>query len=56
LHPQLPVIFISGYAAPAGLANDAVEYRLIRKPFSPSELRQQIEAALAEARSRALAT
>jgi signal transduction histidine kinase len=52
-YPQLPIIFISGYAAPAGLAGDEAEYRLIKKPFSPAELRQQIEAALAEARSGA---
>jgi CheY-like chemotaxis protein len=51
--PQLPIVFISGYAAAAGLAGAAGKRRLIRKPFSPGELRRQIEASLAEARSRA---
>jgi signal transduction histidine kinase len=53
LYPQLPIVFISGYAAAAGLAGAGAERRLIRKPFSPGELRRQIEASLAEARNRA---
>ena len=52
LYPQLPIVFISGYAAAAGLAGAGSRRRLIRKPFSPGELRRQIEASLAEARSR----
>jgi signal transduction histidine kinase len=50
-HPSLPIIFISGYAAPAGIAGDGHPYRLIRKPFLPVDLRRHIEAALAEART-----
>jgi signal transduction histidine kinase/ActR/RegA family two-component response regulator len=53
LYPQLPVIFFSGYAGSAGLAGDGVRHRLIRKPFTPGDLRRQIEDALAETRSRA---
>jgi signal transduction histidine kinase len=52
-HPDLPIVFFSGYAAPAGLAGDMTRHRLIRKPFTPAELHRQIEAALAEARERA---
>ena len=51
-YPQLPIVFISGYTAAAGLAGAGSRRRLIRKPFSPGELRRQIEASLAEARSR----
>src|SRR5271169_3044868 len=46
--PYLPIVFISGYADPAGIGDDGRAYRLIRKPFRPSDLRRQIEAALAE--------
>jgi signal transduction histidine kinase len=53
LYPRLPIIFISGYAAPAGLSGEGAEYRLIKKPFSSAGLRHHIEAALAEARERA---
>jgi signal transduction histidine kinase/ActR/RegA family two-component response regulator len=49
-HPLLPIVFISGYADPAGIAGDGRSYRLVRKPFKPSDLRRQVEAALAEAR------
>ena len=52
-HPHLPIVFFSGYAAPAGFAGDVTRHRLIRKPFTPAELHRQIEAALAETRTRA---
>lgn len=55
LYPQLPVVFISGYAAPAGLSGGGAGYRLVRKPFSPADLHRHIEAALAEAPARASA-
>jgi signal transduction histidine kinase/CheY-like chemotaxis protein len=55
LYPHLPIIFISGYSAPVGLDSDRDGRRLIRKPFTPGELRRRIEAALAEARSQASA-
>lgn len=51
--PHLPIVFFSGYAAPAGLAGDVAGHRLIRKPFTPAELHRQIEAALSEAKARA---
>jgi FixJ family two-component response regulator len=46
--PYLAIVFISGYADPAGIGGDGRSYRLIRKPFRPLDLRRQIEAALAE--------
>ncbi len=55
LYPRLPIIFISGYAAVAGLTGGGAGHRLIQKPFSPTELRRQIEATLAEVRGRATA-
>ena len=44
--PMLPVVFISGYADPEGLAGSLPLHRLVRKPFRPDELREQIEGAL----------
>ena len=44
--PWLPVVFISGYADPEGLAGSVSPHRLVRKPFRPTELRDEIEAAL----------
>jgi signal transduction histidine kinase len=55
LYPQLPIIFFSGYAGSAGLKGDGPQHRLIRKPFTPTELRRQIEQALAEGRARTAA-
>ncbi len=55
LYPQLPIIFFSGYAGSAGLTADSTGRRLIRKPFTPGELRRQIEATLAQQRARATA-
>jgi signal transduction histidine kinase/CheY-like chemotaxis protein len=55
VYPQLPIIFFSGYAGSTGLTGDGPQRRLIRKPFSPGELRHQIEEALAEGRTRASA-
>jgi signal transduction histidine kinase len=51
--PRLPVVFISGYADPAGIAEDVLLHPLVRKPFRPPDLRAQIEAALAELRASA---
>ncbi len=55
LYPDLPIIFFTGYTGSAGLTNGGRGRRLIRKPFTPGELRRQIEAALAEQRARATA-
>ena len=48
--PRLPIVFISGYANPEGIAGEPLE-RLVRKPFSASDLREQIEEAINEARA-----
>jgi signal transduction histidine kinase/CheY-like chemotaxis protein len=48
--PRLAIVFISGYADPAGIADDGLPHPLVRKPFRPSDLRRQIEASLAELR------
>jgi signal transduction histidine kinase/CheY-like chemotaxis protein len=48
--PHLPIVFISGYANPEGIAGEPLE-RLVRKPFSASGLRDQIEEAINEARA-----
>ncbi|HTI79638.1 MAG TPA: response regulator [Acetobacteraceae bacterium] len=50
LRPGLPIIFISGYAEPEGLSNESLG-RLVRKPFRASELREEIEEALDQARA-----
>jgi signal transduction histidine kinase/CheY-like chemotaxis protein len=47
LRPGLPIVFISGYADPAGTETDMRRRRLVRKPFRPADLRVQIEGALA---------
>jgi CheY-like chemotaxis protein len=54
LRPNLPVVFISGYADPTGAIDDTPLRPLVRKPFRPSDLRRQIEAALGELRSPAI--
>jgi signal transduction histidine kinase len=48
--PNLPIIFISGYADPEGLAGDSLG-RLVRKPFRAAELQEQIEEAIDQARA-----
>ena len=45
--PHLPIVFISGYANPEGIAGETLA-RLVRKPFSASDLREQIEEAMNE--------
>ena len=51
LRPDMPFLFISGYADPGHVAADLGPLRLVRKPFRSSELMSQIEAALADARA-----
>jgi signal transduction histidine kinase/CheY-like chemotaxis protein len=46
LRPGLSVVFMSGYAELAGAAEGAMLGRLVRKPFRPSELMEQIAVAL----------
>jgi CheY-like chemotaxis protein len=53
-HPRLPIVFISGYADPEGIAGDVISYPLVKKPFRPSDLRRQVEAALAQLRAPAV--
>jgi signal transduction histidine kinase len=48
--PGLPIVFISGFADPAGSVGSPPLRRLVKKPFHPADLRRQIEGALAERR------
>jgi CheY-like chemotaxis protein len=50
----LPIIFISGYAEPEGLAGESLG-RLVRKPFRAAELQEQIEEAIDQARAAPVA-
>ena len=45
--PQLPIVFISGYAEPEEIAGEQLG-RLVRKPFAANDLRKQLEDAIAE--------
>lgn len=47
LRPELPVVFVSGYADPGAIAGEIPLDRLLRKPFRAQELNSMIEAALA---------
>jgi hypothetical protein len=51
--PRLPIVFISGYANPEGIAGELLG-RLVRKPFRTADLREQIEEALEEMRASVL--
>jgi CheY-like chemotaxis protein len=53
-HPRLPIVFISGYADPAEIAEDVLMHPLVRKPFRPADLRREIEAVLAQIRAPAV--
>jgi signal transduction histidine kinase/ActR/RegA family two-component response regulator len=48
LRPGLPVVFMSGYADLAGVTGGASLGRLVSKPFRPTDLTEQIAAALSE--------
>jgi CheY-like chemotaxis protein len=52
--PNLPVIFISGYADPEGVAGEELG-RLVRKPFRAADLQRQIQTAIDQARSAPVA-
>jgi len=45
---RLTILFMSGYTDPEEITGALRRYRLVRKPFLPSQLAAQIEAALAE--------
>jgi signal transduction histidine kinase/ActR/RegA family two-component response regulator len=53
MRPRLAVVYMSGYADLAGLTGGAAIGRLVRKPFRPSELTEQIVEALSEMRAEA---
>jgi CheY-like chemotaxis protein len=53
-YPRLPIVFISGYANPAEIAEHGLMHPLVRKPFRPTDLRRQIEAVLAQMRAPAV--
>ncbi len=48
VRPRLTILFMSGYADPQEITGALRRHRLVRKPFRPSHLAAQIEAALAE--------
>jgi CheY-like chemotaxis protein len=54
IRPTMPIIFISGYAEPEGLAGGSLG-RLVRKPFRAAELQEQIEEAIDQARAAPVA-
>jgi CheY-like chemotaxis protein len=46
--PHVPVLFISGYRSEtAGAPPDSAEGQLLQKPFTPDELTQALQHALA---------
>ena len=48
---RLTILFMSGYTDPEEITGALRRYRLVRKPFLPSQLATQIEAALSENRA-----
>ena len=52
--PDLPVLFMSGYAGEAGKRADIPPEDLVRKPFDEHELLERIEEKISQ-RSRAVA-
>lgn len=50
LRPDLPILFVSGYADPQAIAGAIPASQLMRKPFRPAELIKLIELTLAERR------
>ena len=48
VRPGLTILFMSGYIDPEEITGALRRYRLVRKPFLPSQLAAQIEAAVAE--------
>jgi signal transduction histidine kinase/ActR/RegA family two-component response regulator len=48
LRPDLPVVFVSGYADPAAVAGHPELRPLVRKPFRATDLAAAIEEALSE--------
>jgi signal transduction histidine kinase/CheY-like chemotaxis protein len=50
IRPELPVLFVSGYADPQAIASAIPASNLLRKPFRPVELITLIERTLAESR------
>jgi signal transduction histidine kinase/ActR/RegA family two-component response regulator len=48
MRPGLPVVFMSGYSDLAGVTGGAVLGRMVSKPFRPTELTEQITAALSD--------
>jgi signal transduction histidine kinase/ActR/RegA family two-component response regulator len=48
VRPHLTILFMSGYADPEEITGALQRHRLVRKPFLPADLANQIEAALAD--------
>jgi signal transduction histidine kinase len=51
MRPDLPILFVSGYADPQAIAGSIPASRLVKKPFRPAELIRLIERTLAETRN-----
>ena len=47
LHPDLPIMFVTGYVGDAGEAEDLAGGEVLRKPFTISALADSVAAALA---------
>ncbi|HKD76902.1 MAG TPA: response regulator, partial [Ktedonobacterales bacterium] len=54
MRPGLPIVFISGYSEPDGLAEGSLGH-LVRKPFRVAQLQEQLEAAIEQARTASVA-
>jgi signal transduction histidine kinase len=51
VRPRLTILFMSGYAEPEEITGALLRHRLVRKPFLPTDLARQIEAALADSQA-----
>jgi len=50
-HPDIPILFVTGYVGEAGEAEDLIGGELLRKPFTVAALARAVESAL-DAQSR----
>ena len=46
LHPEIPILFVTGYVGEAGEAEDLIGGELLRKPFTVAALAAAVERAL----------
>jgi CheY-like chemotaxis protein len=45
-HPEIPILFVTGYVGEAGEAEDLIGGELLRKPFTVAALAAAVERAL----------